>query len=119
MDVEETKYPIHVTLKPKSHRKLQNVFYDDCGFPNQSDEFNHLLKNIEGSVIVCKKKHPQPPLDIDNPTFNYKIDEALHATKIKSELLLDHLLPADAAEVVALIKRYWTMFNKQGTFTTI
>ncbi len=119
MDVKETKSLIHVTPKPKSCRKLQNIFYDDRGFPNQSDEFDHLLKNIEGGVILCKKKHPQPPLDVDDHTFNYKFDEALHATKIKSELLLDHLSPADAAEVVALIKQYWTVFNERGTFTTI
>ena len=104
MDVEETQSPRRVTPKPKSRRKLWNVFYGDCGFSDQSDEFDHLLKNIEGSVILCKKKHPQPPLNVDNPTFNYKFDEALHAAKIKSELSLDHLSPANAAEVVALIK---------------
>ncbi len=119
MDVEETKSPICVPPKPKCHRKLWNVFYDDRGFPDQSDEFNHLLKNIEGSVILHKMKHHQPPLDVDNPMFNYKFDEALHATKIKSELLLDHLSPADAAEVVALIKQYWTVFGERGTFTPI
>jgi hypothetical protein len=119
VDVKETKSPIRVTPKPKSCCKSQNVFYDNCGFPDQSDEFDHLLKNIEGGVILRKKKHPQPPLDVNNPTFNYKFDEALHATKIKSELLLDHLSPADAVEVVALIKRYWTVFDKRGTFTPI
>ncbi len=114
MDVKETKSPIRVTPKPKSCRKLQNVFYDNHGFPDQSDEFDHLLKNIEGGVILHKKKHPQPPLNVNNPTFNYKFDEALHAAKIISELLLDHLSLADATEVVALIKQYWTMFNKRG-----
>jgi hypothetical protein len=28
-------------------------------------------------------------------------------------------LPADAAEVVALIKKYWSVFDKRGTFTPI
>jgi hypothetical protein len=119
VDVEKTKFLIRVTPKPKSRCKLRNVFYDDRGFLDQSDEFDHLLKNIEGGVILCKKKHPQPPLDINNPTFNYKFDEALHAANIKSELLRDHLSPADAAEVVALIKRYWTVFDEGGTFTPI
>jgi len=119
VDVKETKSPIRVTPKPKSCRKLRNVFYDDYGFPDQSDEFDHLLKNIESGVILRKKKHPQPPLDVNNPTFNYKFDEALHATRIKSELLLELLSPADAVEVVALIKRYWTVFDEQGTFTPI
>ncbi len=70
-------------------------------------------------MILCKKKHPQPPLNIDDPTFNYKFDESLHAEKIKSELLLDHLLPSNAAAVIALIKRYWTVFDDRGTFTPI
>jgi hypothetical protein len=33
--------------------------------------------------------------------------------------LLNHLSPADAAEIVALIKHYWTGFKKQATFTPI
>ncbi len=119
MDVEETKSPKRVTPKPKSHRKSRNAFNDNHGFPDQSDEFDHLLKNIEGGVILRKKKHPQPPLDVNDLTFNYKFDKALHAAKIKSELLLDHLSPADAVEVVALIKRYWTVLDERGTFTPI
>jgi hypothetical protein len=98
---------------------LRNVFYDNRGFPDQSDEFDHLLHNINGGVILCKKKHPQPPLDVIDPTFNYQFDDALHAEKLRSELLLDHLLPADAAAVVDLIKHYWTVFNDRGTFTPI
>jgi hypothetical protein len=119
VDVKGVKSPIRVSPKPKCHRKLRNVFYDDHGFPNQSDEFYHLLHNIDGSVILCKKKHLQPPLDVDNPMFNYKFDETLHSDKINSKLLIDHLLPADAAEVVAMIKRYWAVFNEWGTFTPI
>ena len=51
--------------------------------------------------------------------FNYKFDESLHAEKIKSELLLDHLLPSNAVAVIALIKRYWTVFDNRGTFMPI
>jgi hypothetical protein len=98
---------------------LRNVFYDDRGFLDQSDEFNHIMHNIDGGVILCKKKHPQPNLDVNNPSFNYKFNEALHAVKIKSELSIGHLLPANAAEVVALIKKYWSVFDKRGTFTPI
>jgi hypothetical protein len=98
---------------------MRNAFYDNRGFPNQSDEFNHIMHNIDGGVIHHKKKHPQPPLDVNDPSFNYKFDEALHADKIKSKLSIGHLLPANAAEVVALIKKYWSLFDKRGTFTPI
>jgi hypothetical protein len=30
------------------------VFYDDCGFPDQSDEFDHLMHNINGDLILKK-----------------------------------------------------------------
>ncbi len=119
MNIEGVKSPIGVSPKPKCHPKLQNVFYNDRRFPDQSDEFDHLLHNIDGGVILCKKKHPQPPFDVNDPTFNYKIDESLHGDKIKSKLSVNHLLPANAAEVVALIKQYWAVFDKQGTFTPV
>ncbi len=89
--------PICVTPKPKCRSKAWNVFYDNRGFPDQSDEFNHLLHNIDGRVILRKKKHPHPPLDINNSTFNYIFDESLHAEKIKSMLSLNHLAPSEAA----------------------
>ncbi len=114
MNIEGVKSPIRVSPKPKCCRKSRNVFYDDCGFPNQSDEFDHLLHNIDGGVILRKKKHPQPPLGVNNPMFNYEFDDSLHSDKIKSKLSIDHLLPANAAAVVALIKRYWAVFEENG-----
>jgi hypothetical protein len=118
-NVKDFKSPIPVAPKPKCGKRLRNVFYDNRGFPNQSDEFDHIMHNIDGGVILCKKKHPQQNLDVDDPLFNYKFDEALHAVKIKSKLSIGHLLPADAAEVVDLIIKYWSVFDKRGTFTPI
>ncbi len=75
------------------------------------------MHNIDSGVFLCKTKHPQPNLDVDYPIFKYKFDEALHANKIKSKLSIGHLLPANAAEVVALIKTFWSMFDERGNFT--
>ena len=77
------------------------------------------MHNINGGVILRKKKHPRPPLDVDDPLFNYKFDDALHSGKLKSDLSIGHLLPADQADVIALIKKYWTVFDDRGTFTPI
>jgi hypothetical protein len=117
--IGDSASPIRATPKPKCRRKSRNVFYDDRGFPDQSNDFDHLLHNIDGGVILRKKKHPQPSLDIINPTFNYQFNATLHAEKLKSELLLEHLSPADAASVVNLIKHYWTVFDNRGRFTPI
>jgi hypothetical protein len=100
LHTDDSISPIRVTPKPKCRRKARNVFYNDRGFPDQSDKFGHLLHNIDGGVILRKKKHPHPPLDIDDPMFNYKFDESLHAEKIKSKLSLNHLAPSDSDQAL-------------------
>ncbi len=51
--------------------------------------------------------------------FNYHFDEALHANKIESKLSIYHLPHANAAAVVSLIKKYWSIFDDCGTFTPV
>jgi hypothetical protein len=65
--------PIHVAAKNKSRRRLQNVFVDDRGFPDQSDDYNTLLHNINGGPILRKSKHPPPPLEMVDPTFHFSV----------------------------------------------
>jgi hypothetical protein len=117
--VQGVQSPIRVAPKPKSCQKLCNVFNDDQGFPDQSDKSNHLMHNINGGVILHKKKYPEPSLDAVDPLFNYQFDEAFHADKIKSKLSISHLPPANAAAVVALITKYWTVFDDRSTFTPV
>ncbi len=88
----ELPAPIRVAPKPAmcSKKKARNVFYDDRGFPNESDTYNHLLHNIDGGIVLWKKKYGAPALDQDNPVFNYVYSEAKHGERLK-ELNLSHL----------------------------
>jgi hypothetical protein len=43
----------------------------------------------------------------------------LHGNKLRSDLDLSHLLPKDAAALIAIIKEYWCVFDNCGTFTPI
>ncbi len=97
--------PIRVTpkLKPKGSKQAKNVFHDDRGFPNQSHEFDTILHNINSGCILCKRKHPAPPLDTINPNFH---DKALHGAKLREELDLSHLDPYLQATVYGLIQKY-------------
>ncbi len=54
-----------------------------------------------------------------NSLFNYQLDKALYANKIKSKLSISHLSPANGASVIALIKKHWTVFDDHGTFTPV
>jgi hypothetical protein len=101
-----------------SKKKSQNVFYDDRGFPDESDAYNHLLHNIDGSIVQWKKKYGAPALDQDDPVFNYVYSEAKNGERLK-ELNLSHLQPEERERLTALIKKYWCVFDECGTFVPI
>jgi hypothetical protein len=113
--------PIYVAPKPamRAHKKARNVFYDNPGFPNESDAYNHLLHNVDGRVVLRKKKFDTPALDQDNPKFNYTFSETNHGERLKNELDLSHLSPKQGAWLAALIKQYWCVFDDRGTSISV
>lgn len=70
--------PIRPAMKPKKGRKRKNVFTDDRGFPDPSDEYDTLLRNIDGGTVLRKCLHPARPLDEIDPAFNVQYNEAKH-----------------------------------------
>jgi hypothetical protein len=72
--------PIRVTRKIHG-KKQSNVFLDDRGFPDQSQEFDIILHNTEGGPFLRKGKHPAPPLDEIDPRFKETYDEARHGER--------------------------------------
>ena len=66
-----------------------------------------------------KKKSPTPPIDVNDLTFNHVFSEELHGELLRAQLDLSHLLPKDANALLAVIKEYWCVFSKRGTFTPI
>ena len=72
--------PIRVAPKAKCRRQIKNVFIDDRGFPDQSDEFDVLLHNIDGGPVLRKLRHPAPPLDEPDNRFTFPFSEELHGT---------------------------------------
>jgi hypothetical protein len=103
----------------KSRKKARNVFFDDRGFPDESDAYDHLLHNIEGGVVLRRKKFDTPALDQDNPDFHYSFDKSLHGNRPRQELNLSHLTPEQSSRLSALIKQYWCVFDDRGTFIPV
>jgi hypothetical protein len=54
---------IRVAPKPKCLKHLLNVFLDDRGFPDPSNNYDHLLHGVDSGPILGKLRHPQPDLD--------------------------------------------------------
>lgn len=106
--------PIRVTPKPKRRKRASNVFIDDRGFPDQSDEFDTILHNVSGGPILRKRKHPAPALDDIDPAFASQYVEAQHGAKLRKELDLSHLDPTIREQVYALVQKYWSVFDDKG-----
>ena len=99
--------PIRVAHKPKRQKQVHNIFYDDRGFPDQSDELNNLLQNVDGGPILCKLLYPAP--DLHGPVdlrFLSLFDPAMHETQMREDLDLSHL-PDDVREqVYSLVREF-------------
>ncbi len=111
--------PIRVAAKQKERGRLKNVFMDDRGFPDQLDEFDTLLHNIDGGTILRKLKHPPPPIDVPDSRFHFTFDESIHGAQLKEQLDLSHLDPPTQLTVINLIKKYWSVFDKRGVWVPV
>jgi hypothetical protein len=109
-----------ICVAPRScGKKRPNVFYNDRGFPDQSHDFDVVLHNIDGGCILCKRKHPTPPLNKIDPSFFAWYDETTHGAKLRKELDLSHLDASVRNMVYRLIQKYWSIFDDKGQFIPV
>jgi hypothetical protein len=99
--------------------KCKNVFLDDRGFPDQSNEFNSLLHNVNGRTILCKRKHLTPKLDEIDPHFHMVFDKILHGKQLRKDLDLSHLEPHLQTKVYGLIQKYYSVFANKGQYVPV
>jgi hypothetical protein len=111
--------PICVADKPKRPKRAQNVFVDDCRFPDKIKHYKALLCNVEGGIILQKLKHPAPPLDKVDALFFCTYNKANHGEQMQRDLDLSHLKPQVRDRVNTLVKKYWPVFEKNGVFTPV
>ena len=72
---------------------------DDRGFPDQSNKFDVLLKNLEGGPVLCKQKHPCPDLSVIDPDYHNVFDKAKHGDSLNKTLKVDHLTKDQATQL--------------------
>ena len=99
-------------MTSKSKRK-RHVFFDDRGYPDPRFDWEEVLPT-SGSSVLRKMLHPAPPLDSIDPAFNTTYNEAIHGEKLQSQLQLSHLPQAQQLCVLALVKKYWAVFDDRG-----
>ena len=83
--------PIRVAPKAKQRKRFQNVFLDDRGFSDQSDDYNHVLHNIDGGPVLRKLKHPVPDLNAPvDPAFYSEFIPEMHKAQMRQDVDLSH-----------------------------
>jgi hypothetical protein len=110
---------IRVAAKGKCRKRSRNVFADDRGFPDLTDDYDTLLHNIDGGPVLRKLRHPAPPLDEIDPSFNFIFDEALHGVRLRQLLDLSHLDAALQIRIYSLIIKYWSVFDDRGVWVPV
>jgi len=98
---------------------IKNVFADDRGHPNQSNEYDTLLHNIDGGPVLQKLRHPAPPLNKIDPRFNFAFDNALHGEYLHQQLDLSHLNDAFQTRIYDHVKKYWSVFDDRGVWVPV
>ena len=109
-----------VSPKPKHRKQLQNVFLDDRGFPDQSNEYDLVLHDIDGSPILRKLRHPMPDLNgpID-PCFNHPFIAKQHEALVCKKMNLSHLDPDLQEKIYSAIREYKSVFDEWGVFIPV
>jgi hypothetical protein len=103
--------PIRVDLKPKCSKRLQNVFLDNRGFPDQSNDYDHVLHGVDGGPILWKLHHPQPDLKVPvNPLYYAPFVPKRHEALMRKDMDLSHLNPALQEKIHAIICEHWSVF---------
>jgi hypothetical protein len=111
---------IRVAPKPKCRKRMNNFFLDDHGFPDQSDEYNHMLHDIEGGPILQKMHHPAPDLDGDvDLAFHAPFFPVKHDNQMRKDLDLSHLDPHLQERIYGLTRKYWSVFDEKGVFVPV
>ena len=93
---------------------------DDRGFPDQSDEYNHVLHNIDGGPILRKLKHPVPDLNAPvDPAFYSEFIPEKHKAQISQDVDLSHLASNLQDKIYILIREFWSVFYSKGIFIPV
>ncbi len=83
---------------------MNNAFLDNRGFKDLSNEYDHVLRNIDEGPILQKLRHPVPALNTDiDPVFHAPFVPATHEDQMRNNLDLSHLDPVLQETIYAII----------------
>ena len=109
-----------VSPKPKHRKRLNNVFLNDRGFPDVSDDNDHVLHNIDGGPILRKLWHPKSDLTVSvDPLYYSPFIPELHEAILKRDMDLSHLEPDLQERIYDILRHHWSVFDEKGVFVPV
>ena len=112
--------PIRVDPKPKRRKRLQNVFLDNRGFLDQSNDYDHVLHGVNGGPVLRKLRNPQPDLEAAiDPAYYLPFVHEKHEALMRKDMDLSHLNPALQEKIYTIIRDHWSVFDKKGVFIPV
>ncbi len=111
---------IRVSPKPKRCKRLNNVFLNDRGFPDVSDDYDHVPHDIDGGPILRKLWHPKPDLTTPmNPRYYSPFIPEKHEAIMKCDMDLSHLEPDPQERIYHILRHHRSVFDKKGVFVPV
>ncbi len=85
-----------------------------------SDDYDHVLRDVDGRPILRKLWHPKPDLSAPMDPLNYLpfIPEKYEAI-MKRDMDLSHLDPNLQERIYYVIRRHWSVFDEKGVIVLI
>ena len=106
--------------KSKASKALAKCLLDDRGFPDQSDDYDHLLHSIDGGPVLRKLKHPALDLNAPvDPVFFSEFIPEKHEAQMHQDVDLSHLDPDLQEKIFSLIREFWSVFDSKGIFVPV
>ncbi len=85
-----------------------------------SDDYNHVLHDVDGGPILRKLRHPKPDLSAPiDPLYYSPFIAKKHEEIMKRDMDLSHLKPDLQERIYNIIRRHWSVFDEKGIFVPV
>jgi hypothetical protein len=112
--------PIRVDPKSKRRKHLQNILLNDRGFPDQSNDYDHVLHGVDGGPVLRKLRNPQPDLEVAiDPAYYLPFVPKKHKALMHKDIDLLHLNPTLQEKIYTIIWNHWSVFDEKGMFIPV
>ncbi len=85
-----------------------------------SDNYDHVLHDVDGGPILRKLWHPKPDLSaLIDPLYSSLFIAKKHKEIMKRDMDLSHLKPNLQERIYGVIRRHWSVFDEKGAFVPV